>query len=282
MITILITTCDRYDTSLPLTLMSIINQSLKPNRIVLVDDSKDKKFYNHKILQNILILLKEYNIEFDYFYGESKGSSPALKIGLDNIVDGWVFKIDDDNILPYNALELFNKNIKPNIGAMSGIITDEVLSNYYKDIPENIPQEKDGYYNRIEDIFTDLNIQMYKEQDDKIKKVEHIYSNYFFRRDLADDDHPFEQLSPSAHRDETIFTYNIFKKGYDLIVIPQVKIFHLHNKTGNSKWDAYKDNNERFFLKKLEEWKIVPDKLEIYDDGNMITTKRGDKTYLII
>jgi len=121
---------------------------------------------------------------------------------------------------------------------------------------------------------------MYKEQDDSIKKVEHIYSNYFFKRELADD-YPLE-LSPSSHREESIFTYNIFRKGYELIIIPQIKIFHFNNNTGNSKWDKYRDDNESFFLKKLEEWKIVPDKLKIYNDNNMICTKKGDKTYLII
>lgn len=284
MITILISTFNRYETTLPLCLMSIINQTLKPNKIVLVDDNKNKKFFDHEILKNILTLLKKFNIEFRYYYGESKGAVPALQIGLNNISEGWVLKIDDDNVLPPNALEIFKNNIKDNIGAMGGIVLDENLSSYYKNRPENIPIENNGYYNRIENIYTDLNIQMYHKQNNDIKKVEHIYSNYFFRRDLADD-YPLE-LSPSSHREETIFTYNIFRKGYDLIIIPKIKIFHFDDNKGNSKWDKYSINNDIFFLNKLKEWKIIPEKLKIFENSDgkecKIYTKKNNIKYKII
>ena len=131
-LTVLLATCDRYDTVLPLCLMSIINQSHPPNRVVLIDDSINKKFYDYTILKNILILFKEKGIEFSYFYGKNKGMVPALQIGLDNISDGWVFKTDDDNILSYNTLELFVKNIRKNIGAMGGVIIDKGFKTYQK------------------------------------------------------------------------------------------------------------------------------------------------------
>ena len=51
-VTILIPTYNRYETTLPLSLMSAINQSQKPDRIVLVDDSPIKRFYEYDILKN--------------------------------------------------------------------------------------------------------------------------------------------------------------------------------------------------------------------------------------
>ncbi len=281
-ITVLLATCNRYDTTLPLCLMSIINQSYLPDRVVLVDDSLEKRFYEYKILKNILILLKERNIEFDYFYGDSKGAVPALQLGLDNIEDGWVLKTDDDNVLPYNALELFTKNIKPNIGAMSGIIIDHHFKRYQQDNPDKVSTKIDGYYNCIENIYTELNIQMVVNQTNEIKSVQHLYSNYFFRREVANN-YP-EELQPSSHREETIFTYNIFREGFDLIVIPKIKINHLsyEENTGNNQWaEIHRTNNELFFIEKLKEWGIVPDKLKIIKEGDYLLTQRGDILYKV-
>jgi glycosyltransferase involved in cell wall biosynthesis len=282
-VTILLTTCDRYETTLPLCLMSIFSQTYSPYRVVLIDDSKQKKFYDFQILKNILVLFKEKNIEFDYFYGQCKGAVPALQIGLENIEDGWVFKTDDDNILSSNTLEILVKNIKPNIGAMSGIIIDKYLYSFYKDNPDKRPKEENGYYSKIENIYSEFNIQMVHEQSKDIKKVEHLYSNYFFNRIVADD-YPLE-MSPSSHREETVFTYNIFRKGYDLIVIPQVKIYHLYfdHKSGNRQWtNSDRRKNELFLVKKLKEWNIIPDKMEIFDDGEKIFITKKGVDYLIV
>lgn len=184
-VTVLLATCDRYETTLPLCLMSIFNQSYAPDRVVLVDDSKQKKFYEYPMLKNILVLFKERNIAFDYFYGQCKGAVPALQAGLDEIEDGWVFKTDDDNILSCDTLETFVKNIAPNIGAMSGIIVDKYLYTFYKDNPDKRPTESEGYFSRIENIYAEFNIQMVHEQSPDIKKVQHLYSNYFFDRSLS-------------------------------------------------------------------------------------------------
>lgn len=282
-ITVLLATCNRYDTTLPLCLMSIFNQSYPPDRVVLVDDSKEKHFYDYPTLKNILVLFKEKGIQFDYFYGQSKGAVPALQMGLDEIEDGWVFKTDDDNILSCNVLELFVNNIKPTVGAMSGVIIDKYLAEFYKKDSSKIPVEEDGYYNKIENVYSEFNIQMVHEQSDDIKKVQHIYSNYFFNRELAND-YPLE-LQPSSIREETIFTYEIFRKGYDLLIVPQAKIYHLYydHKSGNRQWSQdHVRKNELFFVQKLKEWNIVPDVLEIIDDGEkMYVTKKGTD-YLVV
>lgn len=282
-VTILLTTCDRYDTTLSLCLMSIFNQSYTPSKIILIDDSKEKKFYDYQIFKNILKLFKYKNIEFEYFYGECKGAVHALQIGLNNINDGWVLKMDDDNILSYNVLEIFINNIKDNIGAMSGIIIDDYLYKYYLNNLDRKPNQENGIYNKIENIFSEMNIQMIHDQSEDIKKVEHIYSNYFFRRDVADN-YPLE-LSPSSHREETIFTYNIYKKGYDMIIIPIAKIYHLYydRKSGNRKWGKdYSKKNELFFIEKLKEWGIIPNKLNIIIDGDKYCVKKNGSDVLYI
>jgi len=171
-VTALVTTCDRYDTTLPLCLMSIINQTYKPNRIVLVDDNQEKKFYDYEILRNILILCKYKDIKFDYFYGPSKGCTYALDLGLKKIEQGWILKVDDDNVLEPNILELYVKNISDNVGVMGGLIIDNDSLTRGWDIQKN-------EYNRLCDVYSVWNVQMITNQSTDIKEVERVYSNYF-------------------------------------------------------------------------------------------------------
>lgn len=278
-ITVLVTTCDRYQTLLPLCLLSIVNQTYKPNRIVLVDDNLNKEFYDHEILRNVLTVMKYRNIEFQYLYGESKGCSYALQRGLDVIDSGWILKVDDDNILEPNVIELYVQNISEEIGAMGGLILDN--KSFLR------KQEFQSIYNQIGDLYSKINIQMVATQTPDIKEVEHIYSNYFFRKDVAPDQ--CLKLTPSCHREDTIFTHEIFRKGYRLIVIPQSKTYHMNydDTVGDNKHGkANMNNNEFVFIEKLKEWDIVPKKIEIIEEKNRYVTPvvelGGRQTYIVM
>lgn len=274
-ITVLLTTCDRYDTTLPLCLLSIINQSRLPDRIVIVDDSRNNVFYSHNQIKHILLLCKFKDITIDYFYGEKKGAVPALQLGLNNIDDGWVFKVDDDTILNSNVLEKFESEIKEDIGAMSCLILDK----------EAVYRSSDDVFmsSKIEDLYSAFNVQMVGKQSNESKSVDHLYCNYFFRRDLADD-YPME-LQPYSLREETIFTHSIFRKGFKIMVFPDTIIYHLDTdkKSGNRQWGSdYVETNERFLLKKFEEWDIIPKKMKIFENGKSVYTEKFGKKFIII
>lgn len=279
-VTVLVTTCDRYDTTLPLCLMSIINQTYKPDRVVLVDDNKEKKFYEYEILRNILLLCKYKEIKFDYYYGHSKGCTHALDLGLQKIEDGWILKVDDDNVLEPNVIELYVNNISDEVGVMGGLIIDD------KSLERSLNDEK-LIYNRLCNIYSDLNIQMISNQSNTIKEVEHVYSNYFFRKnnEISHD----LRLTPSSHREETIFTYQYFIKGYKLIVIPESKTYHLNynRTTGNNRHSKESSNNNEFiFIERLKEWDIVPKEIEIIElQDRYVTTVAeigGEQAYIVM
>lgn len=274
-ITVFVTTCDRYHSTFPLCLLSIINQTRLPNRIVIVDDSMKKQFYQNEMIKQLITLCIWKNIPIDYFHGESKGQVPALRLGMEEIHEGWVLKMDDDNILEPNVLEKLEGYISNDVGCMSGIILDKHAINR---------NETDvNMSSKLEDIYSHFNIQMVGVQDDNPKSVEHIYSNYFFRRDLAGE-WPIE-YQPSSHREDTIFTHQIFRKGYQLMVYPDIRIYHLNNgeKTGNRQYGKeFTDNNEKVFLRKLEEWGIIPDKLQIFEDNFRFYTTKNKTNYVII
>lgn len=278
-VTVLVTTCDRYDTTLPLCLMSIINQTYKPNRVVLVDDNKEKKFYEYEILRNILLLCKHKEIKFDYYQGPSKGCVYALDLGLSKIKSGWVMKVDDDNVLNPDVLEIYVNNISENVGAIGGLILDSKS--------HLVEEHEQDVYNKVSQIFSKWNIQMIKNQSDKIKPVEHIYSNYFFNMELGIKQ--TLELAPSCHREDTMFTHQIFRKGYDLIIIPQSVTYHLNydDNTGDNRYSKENFNkNEFFFIEKLKEWDIVPKEIEIIElQDRYVTTVAeigGEQAYIVM
>lgn len=270
-ITVLIPTYNRYDSVLPLSLMSIVNQSRLPDRVILIDDSPIKKFYEYPTLKLIIKLFKEKSIEFDYFYGSSKGMCPALQMGLDDIEDGWVLKMDDDHILEYNVIELLEKNIKHNVGVISGMIIEKRNNFIFK------PTSIEGVYNKIENIYTESSVQVVQNQTNELKKVEHIYSFYFFDRKLGED-YPIE-LQPSGNREDTIFTHTIYRKGYDLIVDPSIKIHHLTTTKADILYE--KKNLEWFFIKKLREWGVIPEKIQVRDQNGEIIIIKNSKEYIV-
>lgn len=273
-ITVSITTRGRYDTTLPLSLMSIINQTMTPYEIILVDDNDVKDFYNIKIYRDILKLIKLKGIKFSYFYGKSIGQVHAQQIALDNCTTSLLYKMDDDNILESNVLEILHNTIisNENIGAVSGLILSD------KDRKREIEDSGD-IYNKIENIYTDFNIQMCGIQSDEIKKVEHIYSNFLFRRELIKN-YALE-FYPSGHREDTVVTHELYLKGYDLLINPKSIIWHLNEESGGNRTREKNNKNEILFLEKLKEWKVIPDKMQVTEDLENLYTMRGVRKYLI-
>lgn len=281
-ITVLLTTCDRYETTLPLCLMSIFNQSRKPDRIVLVDDSPKKKFYDFQTLRSMITLFGNKGICFDYYHGSCKGQTHALQLGIEKILDGWVLKMDDDNVLEHDVIELFEKNIKKNVGAISGVFIDKRSQHLSEDSKKESFIPKNGYYNCIEDVFSYVNIQLIHKQSKNIKKVQHLHSLYFFRRDLIGE--YCLELAPSSMREDTIMTHEMFMKGYDLLVIPSAVIHHLvyDQNSGNRKWaEQHIKKNTFFFISKIKEWGVIPDKLQLYENDEFYFVKKDEKEFLV-
>jgi len=274
-ITVSITTKNRYYNTLSMSLLSVINQSLPPYEIILVDDNEVKDFYNIDMYKNFIKLMKLKNIKFSYYHGLNKGQVYAQQIALEHCKTDWLFKMDDDNILDFNVLEILSNTVNDKTGAVSGLIIGCDLDN-------NRPPDEDGpIYNKLEYIFSNFNIQMCRNQNDDIKKCEHLYSNYLFNTKIVES-YPLE-FSPSGHREDTVFTYEIFKKGYDLLVNPKSITYHLNNKSGGNNTHNFEKivKNEELFIKRLEEWGIIPEKLKIIRENKKIIAYINNTQYLI-
>ena len=243
-ITVSISTKDRYETTLPLCLCSIANQTYLPKRILIFDDSEKPKYLTENPLYfHIFSLFEKKGINWEVIFGEKMGQVKNHQKTLQIANTEWIFRLDDDCVMESNVLEKLIDNIDEKTGAVGCLVLDpknDLLA------PENFS------HNKIEDISSKPNIQWFRH--DGVKKVEHLYSSFLFRKQAGD--HGYcTYLSPAGHREETLFTYEMFKKGWNLIVDPGATIWHFRSPTGGirSFQDAsYWERDNLFFEEKIK------------------------------
>lgn len=235
-----ISTYKRYDTTLPLALFSIINQTRKPDKLVIFDDNEDPiDLRENQLYSYIFQIMEEKKIDWEVIYGQRKGQHYnhqfANTMGYD-----WVWRMDDDTVAEQNVLETLCSYIEGDIGAIGGsIITPPIFGKF-------------NSTGKIQDITTEPNIQwgyIYEKKD-----VEHLHCSFLYRAGIADYN---LNLSRVAHREETLFSYELFQKGYRNLIVPNCITWHLKNKDGgirsdNLKRDELYEHDERIFRNHIE------------------------------
>lgn len=213
-----IATRGRYQTTLPLALNSIINQTKLPDKLVIFDDNDaPEDMRNNNIYQHLFSIMDYKGIKWEWIYAGKKGQhhihQMANTMGYD-----WVWRVDDDAIPEPNVLaRLFDIAIsRENIGAIGGAILT---------LPFNPDTSK--VTGKIENIDNEPNIQW--ASIEKAKEVEHLHCSFLYRAGIHDYN---LGLSRVAHREETLFTYGLYRKGYKLLVIPNANTWHLKNPNG--------------------------------------------------
>ena len=98
---------------------------------------------------------------------------------------------------------------------------------------------------KIQDIDTEPNIQW--NDIKKIKEVEHLHCSFLYRAGVHDYN---LGLSRVAHREETLFTYGLYKKGYKILAAPHATTWHMKNPQGGIRSESRKEmyeHDERIF-----------------------------------
>ena len=83
------------------------------------------------------------------------------------------------------------------------------------------------------------------------KFVEHLHCTFLYRAGIHDYN---TGLSRVAHREETLFTYGLYLKGYKILVIPHAESWHLRNPQGGIRSGTTKemfDHDEKIFQNHL-------------------------------
>lgn len=233
-----IATRGRYFTTLPLVLNAVINQTRKVDKLVIFDDNDEPQDMRKEFLyQNFFWQLGAKGIEWEWLFAEKKGQhhihQKANRMGYD-----WVWRVDDDAIPEPNVLENLAKHIADDVGAIGGSVFN----------PPHQPQ----YLNvtsKIDNINDEPNVQWGLIKD--VKLVEHLYSTFIYRAGICDYN---LGLSRVAHREETLFSWSLHKKGYKLLVVPDAVTWHYKNPNGGirdgSKAEMF-DHDESIFRNTL-------------------------------
>jgi cellulose synthase/poly-beta-1,6-N-acetylglucosamine synthase-like glycosyltransferase len=129
-----------------------------------------------------------------------------------------IWRCDDDAIPESTCLERLLAEMKDGVGAVGGCV--------FFGPPEPMP---DIPKNDIKLIYTHPNAQWFKSTE--IVEVDHLYSTYIFRREAANPDYGIG-LSPKGHREETIATFDMKKRGWKIIFNPHAITWHIRQPTG--------------------------------------------------
>ena len=249
-ITVTISTKNRYLTSLPNSLLSIINQTVVPKRVLLFNDGDPFDFSKDDRYIDIFLGFKEKEIKFDIVEGERSGQVKNHQKALKLVHTALIFRVDDDCVLEENVLETLLKSFDGDVGAVGCLVPFR-----------NRPFIKNPLAsNKIEDILLSENIQWYKPETDQMQEVDHLYSTFMFRRKAAK--HGYNpDLSPVGASEETLLTYEMVRNGWKVLFNPNATIWHHHVETGGIREDTTTEMGKHdnfILLDKLNEWGVNP------------------------
>ncbi len=227
-----ISTKGRYDTTLPLVLMSVANQTMPPDKIVIFDDNETpidvREIQHYWYIFNIFDMK---GIQWEWLFAEKKGQhfnhQRANLMGYK-----WVWRLDDDTVAEPNALETLFSFTNDTVGAVGGsVLTPPIMTGI----------QATG---KIENIHAEPNMQW--GIVDKIHSVDHLHCSFLYRAGVADYN---LGLSRVAHREETLFTYALKQKGYEILIVPNAIVWHLKNREGGIRDGVVQmfDRDEKIF-----------------------------------
>ena len=249
-VTVYISTKDRYQSTLPLAISSIISQTVLPKKFILFEDGEKFDIRTDGTYLHLLHLLDEKKIEWEVIFGKGLGQVHNHDTAVNICRTKHLWRLDDDNCAEPNVLEgLLNCIEKDSkIGAVGGLVIDPTQIKYNDD-----PNIK----NDLNHIYDQPNVQWFKSRTSEVISVDHLYSSFLYRKDASKHGYCIK-LSPVSHREESIFTIEMKRNGWQILVNKGVTTWHLRNSSGGIRSYTDKalwDHDEDIFKKKMEEWK---------------------------
>jgi GT2 family glycosyltransferase len=224
-----VATRGRYHTTLPLVLNAIINQTTLPDKLVIFDDNDEPQdMRNEMIYQYFFQMLDIKKVKWEWLFANKKGQHHIHQMA-NTMGYKWVWRVDDDAVPESNVLgNLLSYSTIDNVGAVGGAILTP---------PLNINSSKST--GKIQDIDKEPNIQW--SDIKRLKEVEHLHCSFLYRAGIQDYN---LGLSRVAHREETLFTHGLFKKGYRVLVAPHAVTWHMKNPQGGIRSETRKEMYE--------------------------------------
>jgi GT2 family glycosyltransferase len=258
-VTVEISTKNRYNTTLPMCLLSIAQQTYKPKKVLMFDDGEQKDLRNDPVYASIFALFATKNIEFECIFGKRKGQVHNHQMAIHVANTEWIWRVDDDDTPEANVLEILVSHIADDVGAISGLVLVPGENHVHTGIASS----------KIEDIYTKPNLQWFRFSG--VQEVDHMNNSFLFRKEAAKHGYCME-LSPVGHREETMFTYEMKRAGYKLLVDSSAVIWHLRSPSGGIRSyesEFFWEHDEKIFARKLKEYGIYfkENKIIVLDCG---------------
>jgi len=232
-------TKDRYE-QLAMLLWSFCEQTHKDWDVTIVDDSENVR--DIRELPFILPILKRMNLEGHQWrvkFGRKKGPHWSHQLVVDETRHPYIYRVDDDCILDRNALsdlvlaweQLESSGTK--VGAIGPIVLDPTFPPELKYLPLGFRSFK-KYQGKIDECGINYGDHQWRmHPDSELQEVEHIYSSFLYSADVANKIGGYDlEYNVVGHREETDFTYRMFKNGYKLFIQPKSLVWHLRNPFG--------------------------------------------------
>lgn len=214
-----ISTKGRYDTTLSMSIQAVINQTRKPDHLVIFDDNDPEHARDIREIQvyrYLMHIMELKGISWQVIYGKRMGQHHNHQIA-NTMGFEWVWRVDDDCVPEPHVLETLLSHVTPTVGAVGGSILT----------PPFAPVV--GSTGLIENIH-EPSIQWDYIQEKR--EVDHLHCSFIYRAGIVD---YCLSLSKVAFREETLFTYMLKRRGYQLFVVPDANTWHLRNQFGGTR-----------------------------------------------
>jgi hypothetical protein len=237
-------------------LTAIANQSIKPDKLIIFDDNDEPlDMRSESMYQHIFSMLDTKGINWEWQYAEKKGQH-YIHQRANTLRFDWVWRVDDDAIPDSNVLKTLLKYAYPNVGAIGGSILtyqpiDTTTSTGLIDNIDNEPNIQWGYI-------------------ENPKQIEHLHCSFLYRAGVYDYN---LGLSRVAHREETLFTYGLHQKGYQVLAVPDAITWHFKNPQGGIR----SENNEAMYQHDEQIFKNFMD----YKDHTIVVLNCGMGDHIV-
>jgi len=175
--------------------------------------------------------------------------------------------LDDDNYAEPDVLEKLigtakmRKKKGKGVGGVAGCVYN----------PGQVLPPSTFASSKISDWYLSLNVQWFEHKPHKILEVDQFYSTFIYLREASDHGYNLN-LSPVSHTEESQFSYEIKRKGYELLVNTSAVTWHYRCSEGGIR--SYRDHflwahDSKIMDEKMREWGVKQNKkkLIVLDNG---------------